>query len=123
MMKKEGSKKEVKGEGPKKQDVLANKPPPKTPVPAKNVVVLKNKTEIAARLQKAVKEAKPVNRSSDLVPLNRDYVMMRKDLKELIAAAKQYQGSILRLDKARMDVRFVAGACLVTRFLSEVISC
>jgi hypothetical protein len=105
MMMKEESKEEVKGKGPKKQDVLAKLPKTPPVVPAKNIVVaLKNKTEIAARLQKAVKEAKPVNRSSDLIPLNQDYNMMRKDLKELIAAAKQYQGSIIRLDKARMDV-------------------
>lgn len=65
-----------------------------------------DKTKIAARLIPAVIAAKPVNRSSDLVPLNRDYDLMRRELKAIIASAKKYHDAVIQLDQARLDVRF-----------------
>jgi hypothetical protein len=64
-------------------------------------------THIAARLDEAVlKGAKSdVNRSSDLVPLSQDFDQMRKKLRSLIAAAKQYRAARVQLDKTRMEVR------------------
>ena len=63
------------------------------------------KTHIAARLDQAVKNAKPVNRSSDLVPLSDDFDQMRRRLRSLIAAAKQYHTARAQVEKTRMEVR------------------
>ena len=72
----------------------------------------KDKTEIAARVTAAVKEAKPVNRSPDLVPLCRDYEVMHKELKSLISSAKAYHEAMIQLSKARRDVSiFIFRAC------------
>jgi outer membrane protein TolC len=64
-----------------------------------------NKTYIAKRLDAALKGAKPVNRSSDLVPLGREFDLMRKKLRLLIAAAKHYHAARAEVEKARMEVR------------------
>jgi hypothetical protein len=64
-------------------------------------------TVITARLDAAVKAYTPVNRSSDLVPLNHDYDIMRKTLRTLIGATKQYKLKRGEMDKARMEVRTV----------------
>jgi hypothetical protein len=66
-----------------------------------------NKTKIGRRLDAALKAAKPVNRSSDLVPLNHDYDMRRRELRALIASARKYHDAIIQLEKARMDVSFL----------------
>lgn len=63
-----------------------------------------NKTKISARLNKALKTATSVNRSSDLVTLNRDYDTMRRELKALISSARKYHDSMIQVDKARLDV-------------------
>jgi hypothetical protein len=63
-----------------------------------------NKTHIATRLDEALKGAKPVNRSSDLVPLGREFDKMRKQLRTLIAAAKHYHAVRAEVEKARMEV-------------------
>jgi hypothetical protein len=65
------------------------------------------RTFIATRLDEALKGAKPVNRSSDLVPLGREFDKMRKQLRTLIAAAKHYHAARLEVEKARMEVRRV----------------
>ena len=64
-----------------------------------------NKTYIATRLDEALKGAKPVNRSSDLVPLGREFDLMRKKLRLLITAAKHYHAARVEVEKARMEVR------------------
>jgi hypothetical protein len=64
-----------------------------------------NTTYIATRLDEALKGAKTVNRSSDLVPLGRDFDKMRKQLRSLIAAAKHYHTARVQVEKARMEVR------------------
>lgn len=63
-----------------------------------------NKTGINARLDDALMKMKRVNRSSDLIPLNHQYDLMRKELKALIAAAKTYKANVLSMDKARTEV-------------------
>ena len=63
-----------------------------------------NKTYIATRLDEALKGAKPVNRSSDLVPLGREFDLMRKKLRLLITAAKHYHAARVEVEKARMEV-------------------
>jgi hypothetical protein len=69
------------------------------------------KTDIAARLYNALKfggDAKaeqPLIRSSELVPLSQDFDQMRKQLRSLIAAAKQYHAARVHVEKARMEVR------------------
>lgn len=77
---------------------------PKSPSAGHSVAEIPNRTMIAERLNKALRAAKPVNRSSDLVPLNQVYDTMRRDLKALIATAKTYKDAIIQLDKARLDV-------------------
>jgi hypothetical protein len=82
------------------------------PTGAKAKVVLTNvpagnKTYIATRLDEALKGAKPVNRSSDLVPLGREFDKMRKLLRSLIAAAKHYHAARVEVERARMEVRTV----------------
>jgi hypothetical protein len=64
-----------------------------------------NKTYIATRLDEALKGAKPINRSSDLVPLGREFDKMRKQLRSLISAAKHYHAARVEVEKARMEVR------------------
>jgi hypothetical protein len=66
-----------------------------------------NNTHIATRLDEAIKGAKPVNRSSDLVPLGRDFDKMRKHLRSLIAGAKHYHAARVEVEKARMEVSTV----------------
>jgi hypothetical protein len=65
------------------------------------------KTHITARLDEAVlKGAKSdEKRSSELVPLSQDYDQMRKRLRSLIVAAKQYRTASVQVQKARMEVR------------------
>jgi hypothetical protein len=83
----------------------------KTPVKGKEdgekKVPAVNKTFIATRLDKALKCAKPVNRSSDLVPLGREFDKMRKQLRSLITAAKHYHAARVEVEKFRMEVRRV----------------
>lgn len=63
--------------------------------------------QVAARLEQAVAQAsiKPVNRSADLVPLTHEYDKMKRRLRALITAAKQYHESMGRVYRARMEVR------------------
>jgi hypothetical protein len=81
------------------------------PAAAKAKVVLTkvpiNKTYIGTRLDEAIKGAKPVNRSSDLVPLGREFDKMRKQLRLLIVGAKHYHAARAEVEKARMEVRTV----------------
>ena len=63
-----------------------------------------NSSEISNRLDKALKVARRVNRSAELVPLTTDYDMMRIQLKALTCSAKKYRDAMIQLDKARMDV-------------------
>jgi len=62
------------------------------------------KTGINARIDEALKVAKRVNRSSDLVPLNHEYDLKKKELKSLIAAAKAYKASVEKMDMARINM-------------------
>ena len=62
------------------------------------------KTGIRARLDQAVKQMKRVNRSSDLVPLNHEYEVMKKELRILLNLTKTYKASMLSMDKARTEV-------------------
>lgn len=62
------------------------------------------KTGIKARLDQAVKQMKRVNRSSDLVPLNHEYEVMKKELRILLNLTKTYKASMLSMDKARTEV-------------------
>lgn len=65
----------------------------------------KPKTGIAARLDQAVKAyPKKQNRSSDLIPLTREFEVMRKKLKDIIVSAKHYPTTLLEVDVARLDV-------------------
>ena len=86
----------------------AESPPQEAQAPSPRtqsvMVVDEQKTKIAARLHVAVDTAKPENRSSDLVPLNHDYDLMRRELKALISCAKSYHRAIIQLDEARMNV-------------------
>jgi hypothetical protein len=74
-------------------------------------VVLTKETFIATRLDRALKGAKPVNRSSDLVPLGREFDKMRKQLRSLIVAAKHYHAARVEVEKARMEVRRAVCCC------------
>jgi hypothetical protein len=74
------------------------------------------KTHIAARLDEAIKcsnliqglgSSKPLYRNSELVPLSLEFDQMRKRLRSLIAATKQYHTARAQVEKARMEVRFV----------------
>jgi hypothetical protein len=62
-------------------------------------------SRIDARLNEVLKGSKPLNRSSDLVPLSRDFDQMRKQLRSLIAAAKQHHAARVQVEKTRMEVR------------------
>jgi hypothetical protein len=65
----------------------------------------RQKTEISARLKKAVDAAKKVkNRSSDLIPLSQKYDRMRKKLRNLLQASKNYHSAMTQVDKTRMEV-------------------
>jgi hypothetical protein len=64
----------------------------------------RQKTEISARLAKAVDAAKQVNRSADLIPLSQEFDTMRKKLRSLLQAAKNYHSVMIQLDKMRMGV-------------------
>jgi hypothetical protein len=66
-------------------------------------------TQISARLDEVVLKgvAKPVNRSSELVPLSQDFDQMRKRLRSLIVGAKQYHTASVQVEKARMEVRIL----------------
>jgi hypothetical protein len=102
----------TKEESEKKMTPVKGKEDGETKVASevKKVVLTKApvpKTFIATRLDKALKGAKPVNRSSDLVPLGREFDKMRKQLRSLIAAAKHYHAARAEVEKARMEVRRV----------------
>ena len=71
----------------------------------KDVPSSSGKTGIAARLDKSMKAYVPVNRSSDLVPLTHEFHTMRKQVRDLIDAAKQYDLTRSEVDKARLKVR------------------
>jgi hypothetical protein len=65
-------------------------------------------TCVAERLDKAVRDAsdssKGKNRSPELVPLMQDYQLMRKKLRSLIAATKNYQKYTVKQEEARGKV-------------------
>jgi hypothetical protein len=88
-----------------KGDEASFKTPPSSPKVAVQETIVVNKTNIASRLNDAVRAAKPVNRSSDLVPLGHDYDQMRKGFQTLVGNAIQYHEAMLAMDKARMNVR------------------
>jgi hypothetical protein len=68
-------------------------------------VVEQRKTQVAYRLNHAVKQ-RPVtpSRSTELVPLTRDYDNMRKQLRGLLAATKGYQQAMAQVTKCRSEV-------------------
>jgi len=90
------------------EQLQSTPPPPRSPKASPKATVppppAVYKTGINKRLDEALKHMKRVNRSSDLVPLNHDYDLMRKELKALIAAAKTYKANVLSMDKARTDM-------------------
>ena len=63
---------------------------------------------IANRLESAVREFYPPlgkkNRSSDLVPLTREFEDLRRKLRALTAAAKAYPPALAGADRAHLDV-------------------
>jgi hypothetical protein len=63
--------------------------------------------QVAARLEQAVAQgsSKPVNRSADLVPLTHEFDKLKRRLRALITAAKQYHECMGRMYRARMEVR------------------
>jgi hypothetical protein len=68
-------------------------------------VVEQRKTQVAYRLNHAVKQH-PVtpSRSTELVPLTRDYDNMRKQLRGLMTATKNYQQAMAQVNKCRSEV-------------------
>ena len=63
-----------------------------------------SKTGVGARLDEALEQTKPVNRSSNLVPLIREYAVMKKELRALLSLTKTYKNSTLAMDQARTEV-------------------
>lgn len=60
---------------------------------------------IGDRLEAAVKEYPPArNRSSDLVPLTRDFETLRRQFRALRQAVQAYPPAIVQQDRARMEV-------------------
>jgi hypothetical protein len=97
-----------------KEDSEKTKSPEgKKPTGMKRKVVVKKqqpsvyKTHIAARLDEGVLKGAEsgMNRSSNLVPLSQEYDKMRKRLRSLIVATKQYRTASVQVEKARMEVR------------------
>lgn len=83
-------------------------PKKKTPPPIVEVDAVDYKFGIAERLESAVATKKSNDhgkRSPDLVPLSKEYESMRKNLRSLISAAKNYQESMNVVDQERMKVR------------------
>jgi len=68
---------------------------------------LQKKTKINDRLTEALKNApkSEKKRSPDLVPLTHEYEAMKKRLRSLIAAAKNFYEATKKLDTTRMEVR------------------
>jgi hypothetical protein len=64
-------------------------------------------TLISARLDEDVLKGgtKPVNRSSESVPLSRIFDQMRKQLRSLVAVLEQYHTASEQVEKARVEVR------------------
>jgi hypothetical protein len=107
MTKEESEKKTTPAEGEEESE---KKKTPEVKKPTGSKVVLTkvppaSKTYIATRLDKVLKGAKPVNRSSDLVPLSHEFDQMRKHLRSLVSATKQYHAARVQVEKARMEVR------------------
>jgi hypothetical protein len=73
-------------------------------VDSTNEKSMTHKIEIDSRLNAAVKDKIPTNRSADLVPLKHDFEMMRKKLRSLVNAAEHFKSTITALDKARLNV-------------------
>jgi hypothetical protein len=94
-----------KEDSEKKNYSEVKKPPGAKVALANEVPAAVSKTSIATRLDAALKGAKPENRSSDLVPLGREFDKMRKQLRSLIAATKHYHAARVEVEKARMEVR------------------
>ena len=69
--------------------------------------------KVSERLDKAVEmkaeSPKNKNRSPDLVPLTKDYDVLKKNLRALVAATKAYQEAIEQMDKSRTEV---SGICM-----------
>jgi hypothetical protein len=96
---------EGNGDSERKEILEVNKPPRANAKVAVEKQPSVHKTDIAARLDAVLKGAKPVNRSSDLVPLSHEYDQMRKRLRSLITSAKAYHAARVQVEKARMEVR------------------
>lgn len=67
------------------------------------VITTHSKLNVQNRLNMALNNREPKNRSSDLVPLTQDYEALHKNFTKLVEAAKVYHDSIGRTDNARMD--------------------
>jgi hypothetical protein len=96
---------EGKEDSERKEILEVNKPPRANEKVAVEKQPQVYKTDIAARLDAVLKGAKPVNRSSDLVPLSHEFDQMRKQLRSLVASAKEYHTARVQVEKARMEVR------------------
>lgn len=72
----------------------------------------KQKTKISERLDEAVKEMKAINRSSDLVPLNHQYDVLRKRLRALIVKAKEFHATKILLTQNRTEVGMEIILCI-----------
>lgn len=72
----------------------------------KDVTTPQKATQVLYRLNYAVKQ-RPTEprRSTELIPLNREFDDMRKQLKALVTAARKYQQSMEELSKCRSEVR------------------
>jgi hypothetical protein len=75
-----------------------------------------NRFKIADRLDKAVSQGMPnaKNRSPDLVPLTKEYELLRKNLRALLATTKAYQVAVQTIEEARSEVRFIQSTATTT---------
>jgi len=97
--KEESSESESEEEAEKPEPADEQPPPPAEVAPAEPTV-----TRVAERLDQAVRDASKSsfkNRSPELVPLMKDYQLMRKKLRSLIAATKDYQKYTVKREEAR----------------------
>jgi len=93
--------KEAASTPPTKKKVMAP-PPEQAAAPPSPSTIIGN------RVTAAIKEYPPTrNRSSDLVPLTREFETMRRKLRGLSAAVKAYPATLVQVDQARLEVSTV----------------
>lgn len=110
---------EAPPEGPKKPEKKkATTPPAEKAHPGRRTVpkpnhdgVTQKNTQVLYRLNYAVKQHPNVpSRSGDLIPLNKEFEYMRKQLRSLLNSARKYQKAMGEVVQARSEV----GTCSLT---------